>query len=236
MMRSAHTVCLVWLFLMSGCAATRVSDSQILYSGQLPKPGRVWVYKFAATPGEIPSDSAVSGQLTAQASALTEDQIAVGRRLGGEMATKLTGAIMAMGLPASVAQPWTKPQVNDLVIRGYFLSVDQGNAAARIGVGFGVGGSEVKTLVEVYQMTPAGLRKLGSGVANASGNQTPGAGLGLAGLLATGNPVGLIVSGGMKAYGEENGSSTVEGRTGQTAQEIASRLKSRFIEQNWISG
>lgn len=143
---------------------------------------------------------------------------------------------MAMGLPASVAQPWTKPQVNDLVIRGYFLSVDQGNAAARIGVGFGVGGSEVKTLVEVYQKTPTSLRKLGSGVADSSGNQTPGAGLGLAGLLATGNPVGLIVSGGMKVYGEESGSSTVDGRMQQTVQEIALRLKARFLEQGWISG
>jgi hypothetical protein len=44
------------------------------------------------------------------------------------------------------------------------------------------------------------------------GNQTPGAAVGVAGLIATGNPAGLIVSSGMKLYGERSGSSTLEGR------------------------
>ena len=38
----------------------------------------------------------------------------------------------------------------------------------------------------------------------------------------------------MKAYGEESGSSTVEGRAKQTAKEIANELKKRFEQQGWI--
>jgi hypothetical protein len=58
--------------------------------------------------------------------------------------------------------------------------------------------------------------------------------MGVAGLVATGNPAGLIVTSGMKAYGEASGSSTLEGRAKDTAKEIADRLRPRFKEQGWI--
>jgi hypothetical protein len=57
----------------------------------------------------------------------------------------------------------------------------------------------------------------------------------VAGFLATKNPAGLIISGGMKLHGEESGSSKVEGRAKQTAKEIAEVLKQRFQEQGWIN-
>ena len=83
-------------------------------------------------------------------------------------------------------------------------------------------------------MTAQGLRKLGSGTLDADGSKTPGAGVGLASLLVTGNPVGLIVSGGMKVYGEESGKSKIEGRAKQAAKEIADQLKLRFEQEGWI--
>ena len=58
--------------------------------------------------------------------------------------------------------------------------------------------------------------------------------MGVAGLLATGNPAGLIISTGMKVYGEKSGSSKVEGRAKATAKEIADALKQRAEQQGWI--
>ena len=58
--------------------------------------------------------------------------------------------------------------------------------------------------------------------------------MGVAGLIATGNPAGLIVSTGMKLYGEESGKSTIEGRADATAKEIAAQIKPRFQQQGWI--
>jgi hypothetical protein len=82
-------------------------------------------------------------------------------------------------------------------------------------------------------VTPQGLGKLGSGTVDSVGNQTPGAAVGVvAGLIATGNPAGLIVSSGMKLYGE--GSSTLEGRAAATAKEIAAQIRPRFQQQGWI--
>jgi hypothetical protein len=93
----------------------------------------------------------------------------------------------------------------------------------------------LKTAVEGFQMTATGLRRIGSGDINAGGNKTPGAALGAVTLVASGNPAGLIISSGVKVYGEASGRSTVEGRAKATAAEIAVHLKQRFEQQGWIN-
>jgi hypothetical protein len=92
----------------------------------------------------------------------------------------------------------------------------------------------LKVAVEGYLMTKGGLRKLGSGTADTSGSKSPGAALGIVGAVATANPAGLIISTGMKVYGEESGSSTIEGRAKDMAKEIANKLQVKFKEQGWI--
>src|SRR5262249_4743982 len=126
------------------------------------------------------------------------------------------------------------PQMHDIVIKGYLLSVHAGSEAERLAIGFGAGASELKTVVEGFQMTSQGLRKLGSGTIDAGGSKGPGAAVGVAGLIATGNPAGLIVSTGMKVYGEASGKSKLEGRAKATAKEIADAIKPRFQQQGWI--
>ena len=84
-------------------------------------------------------------------------------------------------------------------------------------------------------MTAQGLRRLGFGTLDSGGGKSPGAAVGAVTFAATANPAGLIVSSGMKAYGEMSGSSKVEGRAKQTAKEIADVLEKRFREQGWIN-
>jgi hypothetical protein len=224
--------CLFALVVAAGCAATKVTNRQQLVTGQLPRPNQIWVYDFAATAADVPADSPLAGQ--AAATSQTAEQIATGRQLGAEIASQLVQQIQSMGLPAARAGAGTIPQINDIVIRGYLLSVKEGSAAERLAIGFGSGASELSTAVEGYQMTAQGPRKLGSGTVDAGGSKAPGAALGVAGLIATGNPAGLIISTGMKVYGEESGSSKVEGRAKQTSKEIADVLKQRFQQQGWI--
>jgi hypothetical protein len=83
-------------------------------------------------------------------------------------------------------------------------------------------------------MTAQGLRKLGSGTVDSGGGKTPGGAVGVAALIITGNPVGLIVGGGAKAYGEYSGSSKIEGRAKAIAKEIAEKIKPKFQQQGWI--
>jgi hypothetical protein len=121
------------------------------------------------------------------------------------------------------------------VIRGYLVSVEGGSAVKRFIIGFGSGTSEMDTVVEGFVMTPQGLQKLGSGTLSSSGNKTPGIVAPAAVAIATGNPIGLIVVGAAKVYGEVSGKSTLEGRAKATADAIAEQLKIRFQDRGWIS-
>jgi hypothetical protein len=52
--------------------------------------------------------------------------------------------------------------------------------------------------------------------------------------LATANPVGLLVSGGAKVYGEASGKSKLSGRAEATVKEIMEQAKPRFQQMGWI--
>ncbi|GJL68596.1 MAG: hypothetical protein NPIRA06_12310 [Nitrospirales bacterium] len=226
--------CLFVLVFVAGCASTKSTSHPLAVGEKLPRPDHIWVYDFAATPDEIPADSALAGQHANHPTPQTPEQIAAGRKVGAELATDLVEEIRSMGMPGMRASNGTKPEINDIVIRGYLLSLDEGDATKRVAVGFGSGGSELSVAAEGFQMTAQGLRKLGSGTSKSGGSKTPGSAVGVVGLIATGNPVGLIVGTGAKAYGEYSGSSKIEGRAKATAKEIADKLRPRFQQQGWI--
>jgi uncharacterized protein DUF4410 len=227
--------CLFALVVIGGCASTEVSNRQILVTEKIPRPGHIWVYDFAATPAEVPADSALAGKQVEHPTPQTSEQIATGRQVGAQIATQLVEEINGMGLLAARASSRTTPAINDLVIRGYLLSIDEGDATKRVAIGFGSGASQLSAAVEGFQVTAQGLRKLGSGNVDAGGGKTPGGAVGVAALIVTGNPVGLIVGGGAKAYGEYSGSSKIEGRAKAIAKEIADKIKPRFQQQGWIN-
>ena len=234
--RPAALAILVSLAVVTACASTKVSDREAMYSGQLPRPGMIIVYNFITSPDGVPPGSALAYQNLTPTVPPNSQQMALDQQLGAQIAQELAQEIRNMGLPSVQATPYTLPQVNDIMLRGYLLTVDQGSAAERVALGFGAGASDLKTFIEGFVMTPTGWRELGQGDINATGSKTPGASLGLATLLITHNPIGLIVSSGVKVYGEASGSATIEGRAKATAKEIADQLKIRFQQQGWING
>jgi hypothetical protein len=218
----------------AGCASTKITNREQLVTQQLPRPAHIWVYDFAASPADVPAESALSSEALQQGSTQSPEEIAEGRKLGSQIALELVEEIRNMGLPGALGTPGSNVWVNDIVIRGYLLSIQEGSEAKRVLIGFGSGASSLKVAVEGFQMTAQGLRKLGSGSMDATGSKTPGGALGLATLIATHNPAGLIISSGMKIYGEESGRSTIEGRAKQTAKEVGDVLKQRFQQEGWI--
>ncbi|HUL13111.1 MAG TPA: DUF4410 domain-containing protein [Methylococcaceae bacterium] len=228
------TPCVFLVVFLVGCASSNITARQEYQGGKIARPDHILVYDFAATSADVPPESAMAGQYGEHSTPQTSDQIETGRQVGAEIAQVLVEEIRGMGLPAEEATDQSVPQIGDLVIRGYILSIDEGSAAKRVAIGFGSGASHLKTAVEGYLMTDRGLRRLGSGTEEVGGSKSPGTAVGVAGAIATGNPAGLIISTAMKVHGEASGSSTIEGRAEQTAKEIAKQLKKKFQEQGWI--
>jgi hypothetical protein len=226
--------CLIAIFVIAGCASTKVTDRQSTVTGKIARPDHILVYDFTATAADVSGDSALAGHYYDHPTPQTADQIETGRKLGAQIAGELVEEIRGMGMPAERASKGATAQINDILIRGHLVSIIKGSKAKRIGIGLGSGASELKTVVEGYQMTAQGQRKLGSGETDAGGGKTPGAAVGLAMLAATHNPLGLIVSTGVHVYGEKSGSAKIEGRAKQTAKEIGDQLKIRFKQEGWI--
>jgi Domain of unknown function (DUF4410) len=233
---SSRTVSFLFaLTVLAGCASTNVAQQTPMVSPGLARPNQIWVYDFVADPAKVPADSSISGALSAPSTPPTAEELETGRQLGASIAKDLVADINAMGLTAVQAGPGSTPQPGEGVIRGYLVSVQGGGAVKRFVIGFGAGTSEMDTVVEGYAVTPQGWRKLGSGTLSSSGNKMPGMIMPAAVAIATGNPLGLIVVGGMKVYGEASGRNTLEGRAKSTADAIAAELKIRFQDRGWIS-
>ena len=222
------------LIVLAGCASTKVSNVQSYEGERIARPDRIIVYDFAATPADIPAGSAEVGQYGQPSAPQTAEEIDVGRKLGAQVAKELVAQIRDMGLLAVQAAGQPAPRPGDIVIMGYFESVDSGSATKRIVLGFGSGATDLKTAVEAYLMTAQGLRRLGSGDVDAAGGKAPGVAVPLVMLAASGNPLGLIVSSAAKAEGEISGRTTIDGAAKRTAKEIADRLQVAFRKQGWI--
>ncbi len=230
-----HAQVAAWLVLiavLTGCASSEVTNYQP-YQGKIPRPDRIIVYDVATAPSELPAEVAIAGQGAAPLP-LTAEQRAAGRTLGAEIAKNLVSQLQAMGLPAvrSAGQP--SPRPGDGLVVGYFATIDEGSAAKRVGIGFGAGGAELVTVVKGYLVTATGLQPLGSGAVEAGSGKTPGGAAPLVVAVATGNPVGLLVSGAAKVYGEASGSETIDGAARRTADEIAEKIRVTAEKQGWI--
>jgi hypothetical protein len=231
---SRIVLCLFALVVVAGCASTQVTQQTPTSNPGLARPNQIWVYNFVANPADMPADSSIRSQVGAASTPPTAEQIEEGRQLGAVIAADLVADINAMGLSAVQGGPGSSPQVGDGVIRGYLVSAQGGSAVQRFVIGFGAGTSEMDTVVEGYSVTPQGWRKLGSGTLSSSGNKTPGMVVPAAVAIASGNPIGLIVVGGLKVYGETSGRNKLEGRAKATADEIAAQLRIRFQDRGWI--
>ncbi|MEZ5832103.1 MAG: DUF4410 domain-containing protein [Dongiaceae bacterium] len=201
----------------------------------LPPPTQILVYDFAVSPSEVAADSAASNELrgagddpynTAQKTSL-EHQIAA------IVADKVVEDLQDLDLPA---MRWHGPAPTGpgiYTIEGQFVTIDEGNAAMRMIVGFGAGGTEIKTLVQAYASEPTGKRLLAEAEVSSESSNAPG--------LAATLPVGSAISGIGTAAAIQTGVGTVreintDVREGaeETGEAIVELMKPRLEKLGWI--
>jgi hypothetical protein len=236
MKKSTVFILFLGVALLAGCASTNVTARRGYTAGErLPRPGRIIVYRFAATPGEVPSDAAISGSYERRSKPQSSKEVRLGRTLGASVATELVNHILKMGMPAELAGKRPSPREGDLLIQGEFVKIDEGSRLKRMVIGFGAGSGELKTHVETYQITGGKPRLLFGKKTRATGGRMPGmmVPVGVGAAAGRAGP-SAAVSGGLNVA-QEIGPESLRSMAKQTAKEIAKVLSQDFARQGWIS-
>ena len=93
---SRVVVCRLVVVVLAGCASVKVSDTENLVTGKIPRPNHILVYHFAATPADAPE---LAHQYAAADTSQTAEQIQGGRQLGAQSASEVAAAFRAMRFP-----------------------------------------------------------------------------------------------------------------------------------------
>ena len=199
------SIVLFALVIVAGCASSEVTSRRSeQFPENIPRPARIIVYDFAATPADIPPQSTMASRHGHRPALQTSDQIALGRELGGRVAQRLVNDILKMGLPAERAGG-PPPQDGNIIINGGFISVDEGRGLERVIIGFGAGANKMRTYVGGYLVTPSGWKPLDSAEIKAGGGKTPGMILPAVIGIVTGEYIRSAIIGGALALYKETG-------------------------------
>lgn len=223
------------LLLAAGCAKATTTSMQLAPEG-VPRPDRVLVYDFAVNAGEVTLDRGLGPRLAREGGAATqtEEELRIGRAVAEALARHLVEELRGLGIEAARATGGPLPTDITVSITGRFLSIDQGDRTKRTLVGFGLGGSEVRTWVQIYQSAGARTRLLAEGETVTESNMKPGLGVMLpvgavAGTLAT----TAVVAGGLTVLSEA-ALATVEADAKRTAKDIAERVAGYYRRHGWL--
>jgi hypothetical protein len=227
------------LLVMAGCGPASVQTVGPASGARLPKPDRILVYDFAVTPEEVKLDTGISAEVQQlvqqhQGTSRTAEEIKIGHAVAAAVAAELVKELQNYGfwVQRELGLPTGPGKI--LLIKGQFVSIDEGNRTERVLIGFGTGRTSVTAHVQLYEITPEGKRLVEKLQADAKSGYKPGMGVmmgvgGIAGHLLT----SAVVSGVMTGASEFK-FGTVEADGQKMAKQIAKNLGQFFVTQGWI--
>ncbi len=204
------------LSLVVGCAGGSGRQTrQYVRDRTLPRPPVLLLYDFAVAPADAPPSKKIK-----------QDR-AIARSLSEQAVIKLGGR----GIRAQRATASTTVPLHAVVVKGQFVTIEEGRGAKRVLIGFGAGKSELRVNGRVYQMMESGLKIISEGEGGAHGSSSPGLAAPAVVAAATGSPVGLVVSGAMHLLTETKG--PVKQNIGRLADQMAERAAALYSRQGW---
>lgn len=228
------TAAALGLALLASCASTDVAERSKRYQGQLSKPTRVVVYDFSATPQDVPANSALADIYSERETPQSEEEQALGRKLGARSSELLVERLNEMGIEAVRAEEGDVAQLEEAVIRGAFVSVDEGSRWKRMLIGFGAGANELITIVEGYKMREDGLVPIGHAKIKAEGGYMPGVLAPVGVGAATGKAATSAVISGVANVAQEVGPESIEDAADRTASQAADIIQNAYKERGWL--
>lgn len=204
------------LSLVVGCAGASTRQTrQYVKDRTLPRPPVLVVYDFAVAPADAPPSEEIKNRRT------------IARYFSKQVVTKLG----ERGIRAQRATASTRVPLHAIVVKGQFVTIDEGSRVKRMLIGFGAGSSKLRARAQAYQMTEGGLRLISKGEGEAHGSKMPGMAGPAAVAGATGQVAGLAISGGMSVAREIKG--PIEADVERLAVHFAERAVAFYSRQGW---
>jgi hypothetical protein len=218
------------MVFLSGCAGATVSGEGA--KGPMVKPDMIVVNRFAVTPSEVQLDRGllVTAMRENGDRSLSEEELRVGHLVSERLSKALVKELGNVGITATEGSPQVNISPSTVVLNGEFVTIDQGDQTQRVWVGFGLGGSEVRTRIQAIQdgklvaqaetathssLKPGMLVSIGAGAAAESGATVA---MGAAG---TGVSEAFLAN--------------VEADAQRTAKEIAKKIKDAYVDRGWLT-
>ncbi len=204
------------LSLVMGCAgATTQQTGQRVEDRTLPRPPVLLIYDFAVAPDDAPPTEEI------------ERGRAIAKAYSEEVVIKLEG----VGIPAQRATDSTTVPLHAVVVKGQFVTIQEGSRTRRMLIGFGAGSTMLRIEVQVYQMMESGLQRIKEVEGQARGSRMPGvAGPGaVAG--ATGAVAGVAIAGAMSTVREVRGG--IKADVHRLAERFGYKMIVFYYRQGW---
>ena len=188
-----------------GCASVSVTPvAGTADQSMLPRPGVFYVYDFAVGPEDVMVDSLGAEFMSEGEKLSKEEQTAYATAEAFSMA--LVEELRKEGINAQRINRGAVPRLHSIVLKGQFVTIDEGSRFKRMVIGFGAGSSEIRARVQAYQATERGLHRIVEAEAKATGSKTPGMAVPVAGGAAMGSAAtSAVISGGMNITREARG-------------------------------
>ena len=154
----------------------------------------------------------------------------IGHAAADALAEELVKELNDKQIPAVRGDRSTRISSTTAIIVGQFQTLDEGNQTLRTLVGFGLGGSEVRTHVEAYQ----GGMLISEADTSANSGYKPGAGV----TLGIGAAAGTAATAAAVAAGTTTVSelfmTSVNAGARRTAREIADKIEESYEKRGWL--
>jgi hypothetical protein len=214
-----------------GCAGGSVEPGAQYTKGEsLPRPPVVLVYDFTVDPADVDVDNLGPNFVSGEAP--TSERIQQGRAVAQALSEELVTEMVKLGITARRGGGSINVPMHALLVKGQFVSIEEGDQIKRVVVGFGAGSGGLQAHVQVYQQTETGLKPISEAKGEAHGRKTPGVAGPAAVAAGAGMFVGLVISSTVTAGSELTGdmSTHVE----NLAEEFAERAEKFYKDQGWL--
>ena len=204
------------LSIVMGCAsATTQRTGQVVEKNTLPKPPVLLIYDFSVAPDDAPPSA----------------EIERGRAIAKSFSEDVVEKLEAVGITARRATDSTPVPLHALVVKGQFVTIQEGSRAQRMVIGFGAGSPLLRVEVQLYQMMGNGLQRISEVEGQARGSRMPGMALPGGVAAATGFLVPVFVKGGLTTVREVR--ADIQADIDRLAERFAYKTVAFYYRQGW---